>query len=314
MQKVAPLKKPVKRRTLREVLSTIFDRRLYGTAFFIYSAPLLIVTFSIQMAIYIGLGSPMLYAYVPLFVMLVILSALWSKNVSFGREVPSMGQFRLFLFSLASMMASLAPFKVSQPADSLQAAAQFFILYGISTLALTVAVVEITIYGQRISLRDSMKLNVEFFTKQKKIWAEKLAGFPNSDNIVSRIDGAKVVPQLFDSGSFGLALLWSCNVMEQTIDAVADGIISREPARREAFRDQDNFRRGYPKQMENLGFSPNLDKNRNDEKIKLEKLWHSVRNDFAHRNIRPTFQQTFGAMTILKSFVEEMPEVLQGWK
>ena len=311
---MAPLKKPKKPTKLREVSSAIFDRRLYGFAFLINSVPFLAVVFGVQMSVYIALNSVMLYAYIPLFIMLVFFSALWSKNMSFRREVHSMGQFRVFLFSLASVMASLTPFAVNQPADPLQAAAQFLLLYGISVLALTVAVVEITIYGQRISLRNSMELTVDFFKKQKKTWTEKLAGFPNSDNIVSCIDGAPVVTELFDGGSFGLALLWSCNVMEQTIDAIADGIISREPARQAVFRDEDNFRRRYPEQMENLGFNPNLDKNRNDERITLEKLWHSVRNDFAHRNIRPTFQQTFGAMTTLKSFVEEMPEILQDWK
>ena len=309
---MALLKKTVKQRTLREVLSAIFDRRLYGTAFFIYSVPLLIVTFSIQMAVYIGLKSPMLYAYIPLFVILVILSAVWSKNMS-SREVPSMGYFRLLLFSLASVMASLAPFTVSQPSDPWLATAQFLLLYGISTLVLTFAVVEITVYGQRISLRNSVKSDVEFFKKQKKVWAEKLADFPNSDNIVTCIDGAKVVPQLFDSGSFGLTLLWSCAVMEQTIDAVAEGVISKEPSRREMFRHKNNFRKAYLEQMENLGFCPDLSKSRDDEKITLEDLY-SVRNDFAHRNVLPTFQQTFGAMATLKSFIEEMPEILQGLK
>lgn len=310
---MAVLEKPLKRRTLREVLSAVFDRRLYGTAFFAESIPLLAITFSVQVAVYVGLKSPMLYAYIPLFVILVILSAIWSKNMS-GKEAHSMGHFRIFLFSLASVMASLAPFTVSKPPDPWLATAEFLLLYGISTLALTIAVVEITVYGQRISLRNSMKLDAKFFEKQKKAWAEKLTDFPNSDNIVNCIDGAKVVPQLFDNGSFGLALLWSCNIMEQTIDAIAEGMITIEPARQEMFRDQDNIRRGYPKQMGNLGFSPNLDKNRKDERISLEKLWHSVRNDFAHRNIRPTFQQTFGAMATLKSFIEEMPDILQNWK
>jgi hypothetical protein len=311
---VVPLSKPMRRPRLRELFFALFDRRLYGAAFFIDSVPLLAIIFTIQVSVYIAMRSVTLYFYIPLFIMLVVISAFGSKNLSFGREVHSMGHFRVFLSSLASVMASLAPFTIKLPADPLQASAQFLLLYGVSALALALAVVEITIYGQRISLRNSMKLNVDFLKKQKKIWTEKLADFPNSDKIVSRIESAQVVVNLFDSGSFGLAILWSCNVMEQTIDAVADGIMSREPARREIFRKQDNFPRRYPEQMDNLGFSPNLDKNRSEENITLETLWHVIRNDFAHRNIRPTFQQTFGAMKILKSFVEEMPEILQGWK
>lgn len=306
------MEKPAKRQILRELVSVIFDRRLYGTAFFTSSVPLLILTFSIQMIVYVVLKTPMMFAYIPLFVMLVIISALGSKNMS-GREVHSMGHFHILLFSLTSVMASLAPFTVSQPSDPWLATAEFLFLYGISTLALTFAVVEITVYGQRISLRNSMKLDAEFFKKQKKIWAEKLSEFPNSDNIVSSINEGKAVPQLFDSGLFGLAVLWSCAVMEQTLDAVAEGVISREPAKREIFRHKNDFRKAPLEQMENLGFCPELSKSRDDEQITLKDLY-SVRNDFAHRSVLPTFQQTFGAMATLKSFVEEMPEILQGLK
>jgi hypothetical protein len=309
---VAPLEKPAKRHVLRELFSVIFDRRLYGTAFFTSSFPLLILTFSIQMIVYVVLKTPLMYVYISVFVMLVILSALWSKNMS-CREFHSMGHFRIFLFSLTGVMASLAPFTVSQPSDPWLAIAEFLFLYGISTLALTFAIVEITVYGQRISLRNSMKLDAEFFKKQKKIWAEKLSKFPNSDNIVNCINEGKAVPQLFDSGSFGLAVLWSCAVMEQTLDAVAEGVISREPSKREIFRHKNDFRKAALEQMENLGFCPDLSKSRDDEQITLKDLY-LVRNDFAHRSVLPTFQQTFGAMATLKSFVEEMPEILQGLK
>lgn len=309
---MASLEKPAKRQVLRELVSAIFDRRLYGTAFFTSSVPLLILTFSIQMIVYVVLKTPMMFAYIALFVMLVIISAIGSKNMS-GREVHSMGHFRILLFSLTSVMASLAPFTVSQPSDPWLATAEFLLLYGISTLALTFAVVEITVYGQRISLRNSMKLDAEFFKKQKKIWTEKLSEFPNSDNIVSCVNEAKAVPQLFESGSFGHAVLWSWAVMEQTLDAVAEGVISREPARREMFRHKKGFRKAAVEQMENLGFCPNLSKNKDGEQITLKNLY-SVRNDFAHRSVLPTFQQTFETMATLKSFVEEMPGILQGLK
>jgi hypothetical protein len=167
------------------------------------------------------------------------------------------------------------------------------------------------VYGQRVSLRRSMGLTVDFFKKQKKAWTERLANFPNSDNIVNCIDGAPAVTELFDHGSFGLALLWSCAVMEQILDAVAEGVISREPARRKIFRHKNDYRKAPLEQMENLGFCPDLSKSRDDEKITLKDLY-SVRNEFAHRSVLPTFQQTFGAMATLKSFIEEMPEILQG--
>jgi len=308
------MEKPKEQRTRREALFAVLDRRLYGRSFFVNSGPFLAVIFAIQMTIYISLNSWMLYIYVPLFIALVIVSGFGSKNMSsHKRETYSMGSFRVFLFSLISVMASAIPFTISQPSDPWLAAAQYLLLFGISTLALTLAVVEITVYGQRISLRMSMELTDDFFKNQKKIWVEKLADFPNSDNIVNCINGAPAVTASFDHGSFGLALLWSFAVMEQTIDAVAEGVISREPEKRGIFRHKKNFRKSFVDQMENLGFRPDLSKSRNDEKITLKDLY-SVRNDFAHRSVLPTFQQTFGAMATLKSFVEEMPDILRSWK
>jgi hypothetical protein len=241
--------------------------------------------------------------------MLVLVSAFGSKNMT-RREVHSMGHFRVFLFSIVSVMASLAPFTVNQPSDPWLATAQFLFLFSISTIALTIAVVEITMYGQRISLRNSMKLDSKFFKKQQKIWSEKLSEFPNSENIVSSIDEGKAVLELFDRGSFGHAILWSWAVMERTLDAVADGVISREPARREIFRHRNNYRKGTVEQLENLGFCPNLSESRDNEPLTLKNLY-DVRNDFSHRSVLPTFQQTFETMATLKSFVEEIPGILQ---
>jgi hypothetical protein len=307
------LEKPKKQRIWHEVLLRI-DRRLYGRSFFVNSVPFLAVIFILKITIYISLNSPMLYIHVPLFFTLVIVSGFGSKNMSsHKREIHSMGRFRVFLFTLISVMASVAPFIVSQPSDPWQATAQYPLLYGISTLALTIAVVEITIYGQRISLRMSLELTDDFFKNQKEIWAEKLADFPNSDNIVNCLDGVPAVTASFDHGSFGLALLLSFAVMEQTLDEVAEGVISREPEKRGIFRHKKGFRRSFVDQIENLGFHPDLRKSREDEKIPLKELY-LVRNDFAHRSILPTFQQTFGAMATLKSFVEEMPGILQGLK
>lgn len=308
------MEKPKEKRTWREMLLPIFDRRLYGRSFFINSGPFLAVIFAIQMTIYVSLNSWMLYLYVPLFFMLVFVSGFGSKNMSSRkRETHSMGQFRIFLFSFISIMASAVPFTVTQPSDLWLATGQYLLLYGISTLALTLAVTEITIYGQRISLRKSMELTDTFFKNQKKIWAEKLAGFPNSDSILKCIDGAPAVTAALDHGSFGLALLWSWAVMEQTLDAVAEVIIPIDPAKRKIFRHKSGYRKTTLAQMENLGFCPDLSKSPDDENISLEDLY-SVRNDFAHRSVLPTFQQTFGAMATLKSFVEKMPEILHSLK
>jgi hypothetical protein len=308
------LEKPKKKRTTREALLAILDRRLYERSFLGNSGPFLVVIFAIQMTIYISLNSWMLYLYVPLFFMLVFVSGFGSKNMSSRkRETHSMGQFRVFLFSFISIMASSVPFTVRQPSDPWLATGQYLLLYGISTLALALAVTEITIYGQRISLRKSMELTDGFFKNQKKIWAEKLVGFPNSAKIVNCIDGTSAVIASFDHGSFGLALLWSFAVMEQTLDAVAEGVILIDPTKREIFRYKSDYRKPTLDQLENLSFCPDLSKSRDDEKIALKDLY-SLRNDFAHRSVLPNFQQTFGAMATLKSFVEEVPEILEDLK
>jgi hypothetical protein len=287
---------------------------LYGLgSFFFHSGPLLGVGFVIQVAFYFALNRlTMLYVYVPLFALLVLFSALGTKN--FGGEVNNMGYFRCFLFVLVSVMSSIAPFYVKQPSDPLVASLQFALMFGISVVALTMAIIEATIFGQRLSLRSKMQLTEEFFKKQRRVWEEKLSGFPNSENITKSIDGSRALVALFDKGSFGPAVLWSCGVMEQTIDAIADGIISGNSEKRSLFRKPDNNPQRYPKQLEILGFKPDLTKNKEDEQISTEALWHDLRRNIAHYTYKPTFQQTYGAIYILICFLREMPEILQNWK
>jgi hypothetical protein len=303
-----------KRQNLGRILEAIFDRRLYGLgSFFLNSGPLLAVGFVIQIAFYFALDRlTMLYIYVPLFALLVLFSALGTKN--FGGEVNNMGYFLCFLFVLVSVMSSIAPFYVSQPSDPLIASLQFALLWGISVLALTMAIIEATIFGQRLSLRNKMQLTDEFFKKQRKVWKEKLSEFPNAEKIISGIDSSRALVTLFDKGSFGPAVLWSCGIMERTIDAIADGIISRNPEKRDLFRRPDNSPQRYPKQLEALGFKLDLAKNKKNEQVTTEALWHDIRRNIAHYTYRPTFQQTYGAIYILTSFLREMPEVLQNWK
>jgi hypothetical protein len=303
-----------KRPNFGQILEAIFDRRLYGFgSFFLSSGPLLAVGFAIQAAFHFALNQLiMLYIYVPLFVLLVLVSALGTKN--FGGEVNNMGHFLCFLFMLVSVLSSIAPFYVSQPSDPVIASLQFILLFGISALALTMAIIETTIFGQRLSLRNKMQLTDEFLKNQRKVWEEKLSGFPNAENIISSIDGSRALVALFDKGSFGPAVLWSCGIMEQTIDAIADGIISRNPEKRNLFRKPDNSPQRYPKQLEVLGFKLDLAKNKKNEQVTTEALWHDIRRNIAHYTYRPTFQQTYGAIYILTSFLREMPEILQNWK
>jgi hypothetical protein len=303
----------MKRSRPQEIFHAVCDKRLYGFgSFFFLSGPLLAAGFATQVLIYLALNRLMLYIYAPLFIMLVFFSGLGSKN--FALEVHNMGRFRAFLFLLASVLASTLPFTLAQPTDPLYGLYRFFLLFAISSLALTIAITEVTIWGQRVSLREKMGLADVFFTKQKKVWEKKLADFPNLEDILISIDSGRFIATLFDRGSFNLAVLWSCNLMEQIIDAVAAVIISRNPQRMELFKKEDGSPVRYPKQLKSLGFKPNIEKNRKDEQITTEALWHEIRNDIAHRNDKPTFQQTSGTICILVSFMEEMPEILEAWK
>lgn len=266
------------------MFSAIFDKRLYGSSFVLNVVPFLAIGLTLQVLIYLVLNRLMLIVYLPLFVTLILISALASKN--FGREVNNMGYTRGFLFFIVAVLASVTPFTIKAPANPMQASFQFILLSGVSTTALIIAIVEITVCGQRVSLRNNMQLTEDFFKKQKQVWKQLLVDFPNSENIIQSIDGFKAIPMLFDKGSFSLAVLWSCNVMEQTTDAIADGLISKNPTIKELFKKEDNSPVRYSKQLGNLGFDPGLKNSMNKEKMTTEVLWHEIRRKVARYNYK----------------------------
>ena len=301
----------MKRPKLQKMIHAIIDKRLYGFSFFLLSGPLLAVGFVIEVLIEYTLNRAMLLFYVPIFIALVLVSGLGSKN--YGQEIPNMGHFRGFLFLIASVLAVPLPFLLRFPND-LNGLFQFSLTFAISTLALTIAIIEVTVFGQRVSLRNKIGLTDDFFKNQKKVWKKNLEDFPNSEKIITCIEDGRFVAALFDRGSFNLTILWSCNAMEKIVDAVAEEITLKTPERKALFRKLDNSRLGYPKQLENLGFKPQVENSRKDEQISMEVLWHEIRRDIAHKNYKPTFQQTSGAICILVSFMKEMPEILEPWK
>ena len=153
-----------------EMLQAIFDKRLYlSSSFFLQTCPLLALGLGIEVAISVALDPPMLFIYVPLFVMMTLFSGLAAKN--YGSEMHNIGYYRGFLFLAASALASVTPFVLIKPLSSLNALFQYFLTFTIATVAL-IAIVEVTVWGQRASLRRSMKLDQNFFKKQKKVWKE----------------------------------------------------------------------------------------------------------------------------------------------
>jgi hypothetical protein len=158
-----------------------------------------------------------------------------------------------------------------------------------------------------------MKLEQDFFKKERKVWEEKLASVSNRERITSVLDDGQFIVTLFDRGSFNIAILWSCNLIEKIVDASAEEICSKNLARKELFRKEDGSRLGYPKQLENMGFSFTQENMRQDERLSTKELWHRIRNAIAHENYKPSFEETSGAISILISFISEMPGILQGW-
>jgi len=298
---------------LQGILLTVFDKRLYGLQFFLISGPPLAVGLAIEVSIYYALKSPLLLSYVFVFLALVLICGIGSKNFGREREVPNMGYFRSFLFLIVSVLAVTFPF-LAHFSNNLYGFFDFLLTYTISVLALTVAVVEVTILGQRTSLRKSIHLDVEFFKKQRAIWEERLQSFPNSEKILDRIDDSKYVSDFFDRGSFNLAILWSCSIMEEIIDATTKRIIKRDPTKEPLFRKEKGERQPYPLQLRNLNFIYHPKSTRKSEEMSIDDLWVKERPQIAHHEHRPSFDETFGALAIFVSFIEEFPKKLEAWE
>lgn len=295
---------------LNGIANAIFDKRLYGTNFFLLSGPFLGLGFGIEITIISQIRPEMLLLYFPIFIVVVLMTGLESKN--FTREVNNIGRVRGVLFLLASVIAVITPFLIGTQND-FYGLFRFSITFLISTVALIFAIFEITIYGQRASLRSSLQLTKGFIKDKKEAWKGQLENFPNSEKIINNIDECQFILGLFDRGAFDLTILWVCNIMEKVIDTATDQIISKDPEKAILFRREDNHRLSYPKQLQNLGFNPNLSNQRKDEQKTLEELWHEIRNRIAHHNVKPTFQETAGAINLFISFMNEIPQVLLSW-
>jgi len=302
----------MKHSLLQEIRNGIFDKRLYGFSFFLLSGPPLALSLPIMGIIYNALNRMMFLFYVPLLIILILVSGLSSKNYVLNREVPSMGYFHGLLFLVASYLAVTTPF-LMRFSNDLIGSFQFLLLFCISTLALTIAFVDMTILGQRVSLRSKIRLTDDFFDKQKKAWEKEIEGFPNAEKIISALDDGRFVQVLFDRGSFNLAVLWSCNVMEEIIDAVTNVIIQKDQMKSELFKNEKGGPLRYPLQLKNLDYIHKHKIGRKSEQLSIDDLWDKVRNRIAHHKYKPTFTETYGALIIFVSFLEELPKKLQSW-
>lgn len=299
-----------KRRNLfAKLRDVIVDKRLYGPVFFIKSGPLLLFGFIIQSYVLWVLNSQLLLAYVPLAIFFVLMNSLAAKNT--GKEIPAMNYLLSFMFTLVSGLAYSTQFTF-QFDNSIIGLFQLGITMAVIEAALILAIFQITILGQRISLRTSIKLTDDFFKKNKKKWQNELRGLPNLDEILRSLEDGRFIASLFDKGSFNLAVLWSCNTIEKIIDSTVDGIISKmSEDKKSSFRRENGTGTRYPIQLKVLGYSNKIGKQDNEEHIDIEVLWGKIRNDIAHRNYKPTFSETYGTLIILVSFIEEFPKIIQ---
>lgn len=152
-----------------------------------------------------------------------------------------------------------------------------------------------------------------FFAKEKDRWKSEVGEFPNLDKILDSLDGGRFAAGLFDKGLFNLTILWSCNIMEEVVDAITEGIIIKSPEKKKLFRKESGSRLSYPLQLRSLGYEF-CQKNKNIMQLNIDTLWHKVRNKIAHHNYKPTFDETNGTIVILTSFIKETPVILQKWK
>jgi len=183
-------------------------------------------------------------------------------------------------------------------------------VFSLSENAFVISIIMIVVSGQRASLRKSIGLNDDFFEKEKRTWENQLDGFPNLDRILENLDEGRLIASLFDKGFFNLVVLWSCNVMEEVVDATAKGVISKCPEKRQLFKTETGHGLPYPTQLKNLGYRSY----QSNEEFNIDRLWNRLRNKIAHHNYRPSFDETNKALQVIVSFVKEMPTILQDWK
>jgi hypothetical protein len=232
-----------------EVFKGMFDIRLYGRNFFIISVPWLILGFLLLSAIPWQMDKKFLLIYIPTYIVLILVAGLLSKN--FKKVFKTMNYYVSIIFLVASVLSFNALFTFHLE-NTLIGNIQFLLIFILSYIALVVAIIYITVLGQRVSLRMSIPFKDDFFDKQKKEWEFQIKNFPNFEEILSNLDGGLFITELFDEGLFNLVVLWSCNIIEEIIDSTVNVIISKIPEKTALFRKESDTRINYPLQLKNL--------------------------------------------------------------
>jgi len=292
------------------ILEAVLDKGLYGKSFFFRCLIPILFGLAIQCFVYILVNPQLLSIYLPLFLVMILLSALPAKNIYIrAREFHPMAYSAAFVLLILSTIGEAFSF-IAQFENSALGYLQFLLVFSISQFAFVTSILNIAVIGQRYSLRNNVGLKDSFFENEKNMWKSKLSGFPNLHSMLESLDEGKFIADLFDKGFFGMTVLWSCNVMEQMMNAMADGIIAKSADNRKLFRNEEGRYLPYPTQLKNLGFKHCSE---GPGSISVETLWNKIRNRIAHHNYTSDFSETIQTITILISFTREMPHVLSEW-
>lgn len=292
--------------SLRKVLKSIIDKNLYRGIFFAYIVVPSIFALIIQFLFSFWRNLHLFIIYFIIYCCLIVVLGLRAKNMPAFHPMGFLSAVLLLTTSAFSKMLALIILIDPTYANP----AGFYVILILSEPALLLALISIIVYAQRTSLRKSVGLHDKFFDKEKARWENELKEFPNLDNILNSVSGGRFIKDLFDKGLFNLTILWSCSVMGETIDAIATGIISKNPEKEKLFKKENcHKQRYYPTQLKNLGYKLYPRENQ----FNLHTLW-GVRRKIAHTPYMPTYNETRGALEILVSFTKEIPTILLNWK
>jgi hypothetical protein len=299
-------------KTIRQV---IIDKRLYGKRFFTIVVLPLILALIVQFVIEILLSSTPWLFYVPyllVVVFVIFISAFLSKNHNKKRaEFLPMSYITIISAIFMSAISIYFSFIFSTE-NPLFAAIINSVIFVFAQTFLAFSLLNLFVIGSRSSVLYYMNVKSEIFEKKLEKWKEEL-NFPNTTKITSHLEECRYIIDLFEKGFFNLAVLWSCNIIGNIMDDTAEIIIDKYPEKTALFRVKKVNKAGqefltterYPVQLANIGFY--LQKN--TKEFNLDMLWQ-IRNDIAHRNIKPTFFQTTETLEVLMTFLDEGPKLL----
>lgn len=153
-----------KKSRLKLMLDAIRDKNLYGRSFFFRSFFFLIFGLIIQYYVHYLLNPQLLIIYIPLYVGLILVSALFTKNFQIEFHPMPMWLAYLLLYTsvFSKAFAYVAPFE-----NTFIGFLKHLLVIMISEPAFLVSLMTIAVLGQRVSLRNNVGLGDNFFCQGK---------------------------------------------------------------------------------------------------------------------------------------------------